>query len=533
MKNLFKNKKFRYGSLGIGYTVAVIALLVAVNLIVSSLVFSNAWYFDMTGEKVYNISETTKEYIDSIDTGYNDITIYFFAPEDKMSLVATSSNYYSQSGMWGMKYVHSLARELAEDYDFIKCDYIDVEKEPDKIKQIVGEEYYDAIKLTENHIIVDNYTVERESDGKIINGTDGKPLYWHNYRVYDRNTFYSFDYASSAMNVTAFKGDYRFCSAIMSVCNERIPTAYFISGHGEDIGSYTVGKQNTVYGYAQYLYQLFRDSGYKVKKIDLQHEDFGNEENSVAVIYSPHTDYSSSSETESHNELGKISAFLEKGNNSLMVFLDYQAQTLPGLESYVEKNFGVKYEDAQIKDNGDNSIDVNMLHLVGSPQTDKASTGYKISSAIADSKQKLIFPGCRPLTLSDSSKASAVVLAPASSKAVYIDKTVSYGETEPACLATLSRTESGAYVFCAGTSAFTDVIFSDSAIYENRNLLLSTIDLMSEVKTPVNVGYKIIASEGLDITKAQATSSMIVFCAVIPAAVAIIGAIVYIRRRHS
>ena len=52
MKNFFKNKKFKYGSLGVVFTAAVVALLVVVNVIVYTLVYSNSWFFDMTGEQV-------------------------------------------------------------------------------------------------------------------------------------------------------------------------------------------------------------------------------------------------------------------------------------------------------------------------------------------------------------------------------------------------------------------------------------------------------------------------------------------------
>ena len=535
MKNFFKNKKFKYGSLGVVFTAAVVALLVVVNVIVYTLVYSNSWFFDMTGEQVYNVSEQTYAMLDTISPEHNNITIYFLAQEDEMNMVATTGNSSSQTTLWGMKYVHSLARELEERYSFIKCEYIDLEKQPDVIKGIIGEDYYEAASLNKYHIIIDNYTVEREADGSIINGTDGKPLYWHNFRIYNRNSFYAFDYTTSGTSyyVNAFKGDYRYCSAIMSVCNEKIPTAYFISGHGEDIGSYTVGKQDSTYNYAQHLWQLFRDCGFNVKKIDLQHEDFGNEENAVAVIYSPETDYSFNPEVSTNNELGKISAFLEKKGHSLMVYLDYGTQTLPNLESYLESSFGVSYQDAQIKDNGENSIDVNMLHIVGKLQQDTSQTGYKVSAPIADSTKKIVFTNCRPITVTDSSKTSTVVYAPTSSSARYIDKTVSYAEGTPASLATITKLSDSSYVFCAGCSYVTDVVFTDGGFYGNRDLLLSVIDAMSEEEAPVNIEYKIIAGEGLDITKGEAISAMILISAVIPLAVAVAGMIVYVRRRHS
>ncbi len=536
MNKILKNKKFKYGSLGIGFTVIVLALLVIVNIIVSALVFGLGWYFDMTSEKVYNISDTTRESIDKIDSEMNDITIYFFSDADRLNQTATSSNYSTQSGMWGMRYIHSLASELADEYSFIKIDYIDPESEPDRIREIVGEEYYTQTSFSSSSVLIDNYTVERESDGSVINGTDGSPLYRHNYRLYSRNSFYCFDYTSSYYFVNAFKGDYRFCSAILSLCEETMPVAYFISGHGEDIGAYTLGKQDTSYNYAQQLWQLFRDSGYEVRKINLQHENFGNEPNAVAVIFSPSTDYSANDSLENGSEISKIDAFLKSGEHSLMVMLDYDARELPNLEGYLLENFGVKYENAQVKDNGENSIDVNMLDLVGRPESDSSLNGYSITGPLFNKQfvGKSIFSTARPIKLADKSKASCVVYAPASSYGEYVTgEREYYSNGEPAALMTLTTLKENSHVICMGSSYVSNIIFADSGIYENRNLLLSAIDLMSNEKVPLNIEYKNMDSNGLDITKREAIIATTVICAVIPLAVCGIGLIVFIRRRHS
>ena len=535
MKNIFKNKKLKYGSLGAGLTVAVIALIVIVNIIISALAGNFSWYFDMTSEKYYDISDTTRGYIDAIDPELNDITIYFLAPADQLSQAASATNYAQSTSLWGMKYIYSLATELADEYSFIKVDHIDLTGEPDRLREIVGDDYFDAMSFSRNQVIVDNYTVEREQDGAVINGVDGKPLYRHNFRIYARNAFYCFDYTSSGYNtVTAFKGDYRFCSAIMSVCEKTIPTLYLISGHGEKIGSYTIGTQNADYNYAQYLCQLFIDSGFNIKKIDLQHENFGDEPNAVAVIFSPQTDYSRNASLESHNELGKLDEFLSRDNHSLMVFLDYGTQALPTLEGYLEENFDMTVENAKLKDNGENSIDVNMQDIVGEPSLLKNEGGL-IASRLVDisGESKAIFPAARPVTIKEGSgKTSAIYFAPSSASAVYAEQKINYG-AEEAALAAISSLDHGSYVFCTGSSETADVYFSDSALYNNRDMFLSVIEKMSTEAVPVGVQFKIITSEGLDLTKHQATLDMILICAVIPLAVLAVGTVVYIRRRHS
>ena len=119
MKKFFRNKKFKYGALGAGITAAVIALIIIVNIIFSALARTYFWYFDMTSEKYYDISEETKGYLDSIDPETNSVTIYFLAPADSLTQTASSANYAQSTSLWGMKYIYTLALELADSYSFI------------------------------------------------------------------------------------------------------------------------------------------------------------------------------------------------------------------------------------------------------------------------------------------------------------------------------------------------------------------------------------------------------------------------------
>ena len=532
--DLFKNKKFKYGTLGVAFTAAVIALIVIVNIIFSALASNFSWYFDMTSENLYNLSDATKNYLDGIDGTYNDLTIYFFADADKLTQAASSLNIAGARTLWGMKYIYSLAKELDERYDFIKVGHIDLTKDPDKVKQIIGEEYFNSLKLAGYYILIDNYTVERDTDGNMITGADGNPVYRHDFRLFGRDSFYAFNYGGSSTTVDAFKGDYRFAASIMALCSENLPTAYLISGHGEKIGPYTVGQQNVDYGNAQYFCQLLIDCGFRIKKIDLQHEDFEKQKNAVAIIYSPQTDYSSNTGVESHNELGKLSGFLSERGHSLMVLFDYGAQSLPGLEGFLKENCGITVENAQLKDSGENSVDIPMQQIVGKLNTDGEGAGAELAKRISDAgiSGKIVFPSARPLMIESGKGTGAICLVPSTTYGMSDGEKKEYSEGS-AALATLTRTVTGSYIFCIGTSYATDVYFADNAYYADREMFIGALDMMSEEDAPFNVEYRIIKGEGLDLTKSQATAAMVIISAAIPVAVLLTGTVVFIRRRHS
>ncbi|MBP5256635.1 MAG: Gldg family protein, partial [Clostridia bacterium] len=360
--------------------------------------------------------------------------------------------------------------------------------------------------------------------------------YRHDFRLLGRDSFYSFNYggSSSYNTVEAFKGDYRFAASIMALCSENLPTAYLISGHGEKIGPYTVGKQNVDYGNAQYFCQVLMDCGFRIKKIDLQHEDFEKQKNAIAVIYSPETDYSSNSEVGTHNELGKLSAFLSEKGHSLMVFFDYGTQSLPGLEGFLKDNCSITVENAQLKDSGENSVDVAMQQIVGKLNTNGSGAGAELGKRISDAgiNYKIVFPNVRPILIGEGKDTSAVCLVPSTAYGDCDGERKDYPEGS-AATATMTRTQSGSYIFCIGTSYAADVYFADNAVYADRDMFIGALDMMSDEDAPFNIEYRIMKGEGLDLTKSQSTTAMIIISAAIPTAVLLIGTVVFIRRRHS
>ena len=55
MKNsIFKSKKFKYGGSAAALTVIVIALVLILNVVFTSLANTNGWYTDLTGASIYS-----------------------------------------------------------------------------------------------------------------------------------------------------------------------------------------------------------------------------------------------------------------------------------------------------------------------------------------------------------------------------------------------------------------------------------------------------------------------------------------------
>lgn len=519
--SLLKKKNFRFGSLAVVLSAVVIAVIVVINVIISSLATKYGWYFDMTSENLYEVSDESKELLSKVDGTQNQVTIYFLTEKDRLSQGVTSADYYGETGYWGMAPIHELAKQLADVYAFISVDYINLNSDPDRLRAIVGADY-DESSFSQTSVIIDNYTEYTDASGAVYDSA-------HTYRIYTRESFYTYDYTTTM--VAAFLGDYRFCSAICSITMDpdKTPIAYFLSGHGEEIGSYdrTAEDQTSIdYGDAQSLWQIFRDSGYEIRKIDLRYEDFDPDRDSVAVIYAPVSDYISQTNSEQFDEIAKLTAYLEKSNHSLMVFLDPKEGTLANLEGFLEQTAGVTFVQKKLKDNGQNSVSVDGYSLVGQPV--EGSTIIADLAKVYTEGEKTIFQTARPLVLSEGKGAVSLYQVPSS---IQNDGYTGAGVDS---LLALTTTSAGGQILTCGTSKLVDGIYMDSDVYANHNLMLRILDGMNDSdRVSFGIPMKVIRNEGLDLTTRQATVLSVVITLGLPLVFAVAGTIVYVRRRHS
>ena len=66
LKGLFKSRKFKYGSVATGLTVAFVAVVVMINVIFSLLADAYSWKLDMTSYDLYSLSDSTKQTVRSL-----------------------------------------------------------------------------------------------------------------------------------------------------------------------------------------------------------------------------------------------------------------------------------------------------------------------------------------------------------------------------------------------------------------------------------------------------------------------------------
>ncbi|MBQ5837193.1 MAG: Gldg family protein, partial [Clostridia bacterium] len=260
------NRRYKYGSLSVVFTLVFIAFVLVLNVFLSSLSLSGDLTVDLTKEDFTSLGDETIRLLDGLGKDL-DITITFMAPRDRFDV---SGNLYV------------MIRDLAENYQktfdgsgnrgSVTVQYKELDSDPEFEKKILEET---ATQLSATSVIV-----------------EGK----HHKRVLD---FQSFLVQNENQQLHSFNGEYRFTTAILqsSITEKQVVT--FTYGNGEPLGEGgTIGADSPILGLVSILYE----AGFEVKATNLDMEEL-DPNTEILITYDPISDLSLT-------EVDKISEFL-------------------------------------------------------------------------------------------------------------------------------------------------------------------------------------------------------------------------------
>lgn len=228
-----KNKiAFQGGTYSLAITVIVLAILVALNVLVSALP-TNLTKLDISSSKLYSITSNTKVVVNALE---EDVTIYWIV----------------QSGE-----EDEVIENLLNKYDNLS-DHIEVVKKNPDVYPTFAQEYTSE-EVANNSLVVE---------------------------CGDRNRYIGYDdiYVSEANMATysydsSFDGEGAITSAIDYVTNEEQPQLYILEGHGEAELSETLQNQIT-------------KENIETTTFSLLNSDAVPEEADAVLIYAPTSDIS-------------------------------------------------------------------------------------------------------------------------------------------------------------------------------------------------------------------------------------------------
>lgn len=254
------------GAYSTGMTAVAVAVVIAVNLVVGEIPASVV-SVDVTVEKMYSLTDQTKEYVKGIT---EDVTIYVIVAEGNCD---------------------NILKQMLQRYDdlskHISVEYVDPAVNPRFVTQ-----------YTDSTISMNSLIVVSEKRSKVID---------YNYEIYAS----SFDYSSYTSTVTGYDGEGQVTSALDFVLTDDMPKLYVTEGHGEYALSSTfcsaLDKENVEY-----------------ETINLINYESVPEDAACLIVNAGTKDFSAP-------DVSKIIAYLERGGNVIMVAGAADASQTPNL----------------------------------------------------------------------------------------------------------------------------------------------------------------------------------------------------------
>lgn len=247
-------KGVRFGAYSLGAVLLAAALTVTVNILASRLP-EKYTAFDMTSNKMYTLTEDTKQLVSGID---KDVTIYV------------------------------LVDETAKD--------VDLDKTLTQIGELSDHVTIQYVSPVTNPKFYYNYTEEQPSNNSLIVVSDSGS------KVVDYQYLYTIgtDFLTGEYQVTGYDGEGQILAALSYVLSDEIPKFYIIqSGHGElqfeDIFLNALDKENVAYETLA-LYSV---------------EEIPSDAQGI-IINAPTSDYSK-------EDADKVIAYLEQGGNAFLI----------------------------------------------------------------------------------------------------------------------------------------------------------------------------------------------------------------------
>lgn len=316
-------RKIRYGSTSIAIVALVLAIVIALNAIVTLLTQKFMWYGDMTPELKFTLSEECLDLIGEETDNDQSSAIEMLKKFRKENAEFNKKNPDEEERDENVKIniLFPLEKDVAQSTDpYI---YQNAEELRDKFEGFVTTEYVDAFrnpKRFEKYLSSNNETIDVNS--VIIEcGTEFRIRTFKSFYIYNNGEPY------------AYNAEKAFASSILAVTRAEAPLACYTTNHGETFLT-TTGYENK--GVVNPLLDAVENAGYRVQAINLSKDEIP-EACRLLITFNPKTDFiDGDNRLEKQGELKKLDAYLEK-RQAFMVFLDPSTGELPVLEGFLDE----------------------------------------------------------------------------------------------------------------------------------------------------------------------------------------------------
>ena len=507
-KSIFNNKKFKYGSLSVVFTIMFIAGIVLINVILNLVLDRFHVEADLTSGSIFTLSDETVDYVSSLD---DDISIFVTADKDELK---GAGQLYAQT----VEFLDKMAGLNSR----FTVKYVNLLQDPDFTNNYVE-------TLQNYQVIVQSAKTGRY---RILSIND-----FMKYKLSDGNTY---DYSEASMYVSyggltvtdySSSAESQLVSAIMSVSLDDPTVVTFLTGYGESDSSA--------------LETILKDNAYVTQTVEIERVEAVPENTDILVIHGPTKDYSLDSITKVDTWLSNDGKY---GKDLVFIATPDPAET-PNLDEYLAE-WGIEVGKGYVL-----QFDENHAYYTGSPLPVMQDIEMKTETAYYEAMKKssgTSFIGyyVRPvikLWENEGNLANVTVASAYGEKCIMFpftadenwapseDSFSAYDVIVEASKVQFADNNEPTYskvIVCGGDQLFTDY-FTTASNYSNGEAALSLFDANSESSgKSISIVEKSFAAETYQIERSTQIAIGITFAVIIPIAIIVIGILVWLRRRR-
>ncbi len=518
-KNLKNEALFKRGGYSLAITAVVLAGLIVFNWLVGVLGDRFHLEFDMTANKKNSISAENIEYIKSID---NDIKITIIGSEENYSNYVSyyAQNLYgvtisSNSELEYFEQTKTLISKYKEYNDKISIEYID----PQSTQYTAITTAYPSYEFVYGDMIV-----ECSFDGN----ERTKILTFYDLYALSEDSSSSY-YGYSSYTLASNKTEQALTGAIAYVTSTDTKKVAVISGHSSS-------------AYIEAYKSILTANNYDITEISDNIVSEISSDYDAIIISAPNIDFLGS-------ELDVISEFLDndgKLGKGLVFFADATSPYLTNLYGFLEE-WGISVGEGIVYEtySGNHIPDTPTAMGIYLTELENDDITTNMSYAIADYNVPMNI--CETATTTRTATAlmqtpETTVVAPigfASDWADYTEDDMKAFDCVIQSVETGRDSENNqitSYVMAFSGLDFIQSTYASDSNLCNQDIVMAVSDRATHVgDTPITFTSKVIENENFtaDVTDSGCKIVSTVFMFIIPVLVAVIGIVIFVRRRNA
>lgn len=481
-KNPFSSRKFKKGSFAVVFTCLVIVAVIVLNILVNVLQSKvPALSFDMTGQNLYELSQSSKDLVSKVD---KEVVINVLGKEDA----------YTQADENFLK-ANALIKKYTAENDKISINYIDLQSNPTFVNKYPNE------NLTSFSYIVtcgDRYKYLDVSGDLFTLGTDQTT----------GSTYVQESNVESAVT-----------TAIYYVTSDNQTKVTVLNGFsGSSQGSNLTS-----------LTSLLKSNNYDVQEINLLTDEIP-QDSDIAVLYQPTADLT--------DEAAKrITDYLSNGGKygkNLFYVPTYTKLDSPNIDSILEE-WGMSLGQGVVAETDQSYLPVNNYYF-----SIYDYEGNEYTSDIKNSKRYLMGAYTRPVIINDASKVTAIATTSQSCAMRSFDADEDWDATQhiegsfnAGAVSVRAGDEAKSTLTVWGSEMSFYSSWINSSTYVNSEYFVNLFNkLTNRQDNGITIAGKNTQSAQLGIMSDQILFIGATFMYLIPAVVLVLGLVIWIRRRH-